>query len=1349
MATHRSTLELALSAETLDKLLQSLASQDEIKTGLSLLSRKVDRINEIQSRVEMDDRRRKVVSFFLKVNPQPNFQTSMRLRQPLTGLWLTESNQTYQKWRDIPSSSLWLSGIPGAGKTVLCGVVIDDVLQMSNESTAVAFYFCDYKNHDSQQLVNILGAIAVQLSQQNEEAFSLLEDQFTLLNPSGGLPKEPEAEMLMDLISRLSSLYEKVFLVVDGVDECGAGMGEVAAELRQLSEGCRPLSLAIFSRDEQEINEEVSENFAHIEIAAHSKDIDLYVCAEMGKRRQLKKMRLQSPDLAEEIREKLVTGAQGMFRWVACQLDYLCELTTNRARREALSSLPPTLPETYHRILLRILGRGPEITKLVRKSLHWISLDRNLSLHELCQAVSIADSNGLFVSDDDLVDVDYIAEECRSFVRKRQWRDENVTKDYIEFAHFTVEEYLRSIDPDSDVGIFRLDDETALTEFSMICLRSVLMTKVCFNKKNAGNIEFLKSITGTFFANPFYYYSIRMLCGSSSTDDKQHNIIWIHIEKSLLFEAWSALFGPEKSTSFVALAFGALFGRTFRSPAASELLVPDGDRPSESSELDNVLELFSVVLVSDFTPLKFAAAVGLPRLWSAVFQRPMHSLYQTAQSNLCCAIVGSRIFVPEKLLDTRFCNWYQIDSCEELRTRAITQILSFSVTSESAIEVTPEWPQSGSSSPLSYAITERHGSVVETLLKNDLNLSSKQINYINQLLDGPFNVDDGILRSLAENQSPAMSSFPILRSLFQTPNEEDTTGDSSWEWDIPPSVHLLALAILRNDEQLCKGLFNSGISAEAELPGCIACPMKPLFFAIENFASYYATHVLDIILERANLDDSQCRKHALGLRNAILLGIWHKVPTKTLRKMLDESLRQGSYVMDSDLNPFHVAALSQSSSALFQLKAHVETNFHAYRELYRCIPWAKLTSWKDFLAAAASRVSRYSSVMDDKWPFNSEWSASALHYAVEIKNQQCIESLIDCGADLDARDNYQMTPLTLAANVSNFEAVQSLLAAGADPFCCDEEGMTALMWAVEYGSMEMVELLANTGLDLVCDNYGLTALHRARLHESLAPKIFSYLQSRGFDPLYHPAPMGLSAVTYSFYGGTNTELETLILNSGLLYQIDAEDSGNPLAYAAQHGDGRLLRNLWRLFNRCGAVEHHLHRGTYDGHTPLCSAAIRGFDSCLDELLSHGANMDHEGCSQGSALMSAVTYCRLEATKKLVRSGASISYTNNEGVYRNAFEAGKRHSDIRKWFLVGRFQDQDKLTADSHWGDNQGLVKEWSGGTRVEWRLTGANRRRHDESRFDYLCRIQHIKKEARGRVMMQDVTLVFTGTESR
>ncbi|KAJ5003502.1 hypothetical protein K4K48_011684 [Colletotrichum sp. SAR 10_66] len=312
LATHRSTLELALSAETLDKLLQALASQDEIKAGLDLLSRKVDRINEIQTRVEMDDRRRKVIDFFLKVNPQPSFQTAMRLRQPLTGLWLTESNQTYLKWRDIPSSSLWLSGIPGAGKTVLCGVVIDEVLQLSNDSTAVAFHFCEYKNQDSQKLINILGAIAVQLSMQNGEAFSLLEDQFTLLNPSGKLPKEPEAEMLLDLLPRLSSFYEKVYLVIDGVDECGTAMGEVAAELRQLSEACRTLSLAIFSRNEQGIHEELSESFAHIEIAAHTKDIDLYVCAEMGKRRQLKKMRLQNPDLAEEIREKLVNGAEGM-----------------------------------------------------------------------------------------------------------------------------------------------------------------------------------------------------------------------------------------------------------------------------------------------------------------------------------------------------------------------------------------------------------------------------------------------------------------------------------------------------------------------------------------------------------------------------------------------------------------------------------------------------------------------------------------------------------------------------------------------------------------------------------------------------------------------------------------------------------------------------------------------------------------------------------------------------------------------------------------------------------------------------------------------------------------------------
>jgi hypothetical protein len=46
------------------------------------------------------------------------------------------------------------------------------------------------------------------------------------------------------------------------------------------------------------------------------------------------------------------------FRGVACQIDFLYTLANDRERREALEKLPPTLPETYERILQRANSGG-------------------------------------------------------------------------------------------------------------------------------------------------------------------------------------------------------------------------------------------------------------------------------------------------------------------------------------------------------------------------------------------------------------------------------------------------------------------------------------------------------------------------------------------------------------------------------------------------------------------------------------------------------------------------------------------------------------------------------------------------------------------------------------------------------------------------------------------------------------------------------------------------------------------------------------------------------------------------------------------------------------------------------
>ncbi|EXF83574.1 hypothetical protein CFIO01_00716 [Colletotrichum fioriniae PJ7] len=74
----------------------------------------------------------------------------------------------------------------------------------------------------------------------NDEAFNILEKYYEGLKPGSGLHAEPEPKELIDLISTIISAFEKVFIVIDGVDECGDNMTEVSEAVRLLFESLQP-----------------------------------------------------------------------------------------------------------------------------------------------------------------------------------------------------------------------------------------------------------------------------------------------------------------------------------------------------------------------------------------------------------------------------------------------------------------------------------------------------------------------------------------------------------------------------------------------------------------------------------------------------------------------------------------------------------------------------------------------------------------------------------------------------------------------------------------------------------------------------------------------------------------------------------------------------------------------------------------------------------------------------------------------------------------------------------------------------------------------------------------------------
>ena len=80
------------------------------------------------------------------------------------------------------------------------------------------------------------------------------------------------------------------------------------------------------------------------------------------------------------------------------------------------------------------------------------------------------------------------------------------------------------------------------------------------------------------------------------------------------------------------------------------------------------------------------------------------------------------------------------------------------------------------------------------------------------------------------------------------------------------------------------------------------------------------------------------------------------------------------------------------------------------------------------------------------------------------------KSLIDAGADVNARDIDGWTPLMYAALNGHTEIVELLIESGADVNAEDNNGQTVLMFATRGGHTEIVEILIKAGADVKTNN---------------------------------------------------------------------------------------------------------------------------------------------------------------------------------------------------------------------------------------------------------------------------------------
>ena len=90
-------------------------------------------------------------------------------------------------------------------------------------------------------------------------------------------------------------------------------------------------------------------------------------------------------------------------------------------------------------------------------------------------------------------------------------------------------------------------------------------------------------------------------------------------------------------------------------------------------------------------------------------------------------------------------------------------------------------------------------------------------------------------------------------------------------------------------------------------------------------------------------------------------------------------------------------------------------------------------------------------------------TASPLIEAASMGDTQKVQTLLEQGTDVNAKDDDGSTALMAAATYGHIEVVQNLLAQGADVNAKDNNGSTAIMMAKKEGHKEIVRILMEAG----------------------------------------------------------------------------------------------------------------------------------------------------------------------------------------------------------------------------------------------------------------------------------------------
>lgn len=265
----------------------------------------------------------------------------------------------------------------------------------------------------------------------------------------------------------------------------------------------------------------------------------------------------------------------------------------------------------------------------------------------------------------------------------------------------------------------------------------------------------------------------------------------------------------------------------------------------------------------------------------------------------------------------------------------------------------------------------------------------------------------------------------------------------------------------------------------------------------------------------------------------------------------------------------------------------------------------------------------------------SKHGASALHLATHFGIDYIVTQLLEAGADPNAKDSNEATPLILAAQTGNTVVAQILVHEGASLNTIDNMGGTALHHAARLDNIEIVELL------LKQDGIDINISHARWNHHSalmLAAESDHVDVIQKFLSMPHldieqeaTAPQGQSALMRAAASGHADAVELLLSHPKININHQDRDGCTSLILAAYSGDIDMVQVL--LDNHAD-TEVTETPGGGDG-TALNRAIDEDNIAVVQLLVQQGANIHHKDAFDRGMLHSAAVNGREEILRILL------------------------------------------------------------------------------------------------------------------